>query len=55
MSIDELIVILENRLAHNARMREGAVLRGDVDLVSRIDADTATTEASLAALRALLP
>jgi len=52
MSIADLIVILENRLAFNAQQRSAAVQRGDIGQVAIFDADTATTQATLDALRA---
>lgn len=52
MTIEELIQILRNRLEHNARMREQAVSRGDVDAVNNYDSDTATTQATLNTLLA---
>lgn len=52
MSLAELIAILENRLAYNAAQRTYAVSRGDLALVQQYDADTATTQDSLAVLRA---
>ena len=52
MSIDDLIVILENRLAFNAQQRAAAVQRGDLPQVQAIDADSATTQGTLDALRA---
>jgi hypothetical protein len=52
MTIEELILILRNRLDHNARMREQAVIRGDADAVNQFDADSATTQNSLDVLLA---
>ena len=52
MSIADLIVILENRLAFNAQQRSAAVQRGDVEQSAALDADSATTQATLDALRA---
>jgi hypothetical protein len=52
MSVDDLIVILENRLAFNAQQRAAAVQRGDVEQIAALDADSATTQATLDALRA---
>jgi hypothetical protein len=52
MSLDELIALLQNRLAFNASQRVAAVQRGDVALVASLDADTATTQATLDALQA---
>jgi hypothetical protein len=53
MSIAEIIVILENRLAHNERERAAAHARGDVAAVAQLDVDMASTNASLDALRPL--
>lgn len=53
MSISDLIVMLRNRLAFNAQQRAGAVARGDVQYVAALDADTASTQATLSALEAL--
>jgi hypothetical protein len=52
MSIEELINLLQNRLAFNATQRTAAVQRGDVALVTSLDVDTATTQATLDALSA---
>jgi hypothetical protein len=47
MDLDQIIAILENRLKHNARQREMASQRGDLEEVARLDADTATTQSTL--------
>lgn len=54
MSIQELIEMLRNRIAFLARERQLAVGRGDVAYVSALDADTATTNTTIAALEAAL-
>lgn len=54
MSIQDLITMLRNRLAFNATQRSAAVARGDVQHVSTLDADTASTQVTLAALEALV-
>jgi hypothetical protein len=51
MSISDLIQLLSNRIAFNAQQRQAAVLRGDVSYVTSLDADTATTQATLDALQ----
>jgi hypothetical protein len=53
MSIDELILILQRRLAFNASQRETAALRGDLVSIAALDADTASTQATLAVLQTL--
>lgn len=52
MSIQELITLLQNRLAFNAAQRTAAIQRGDVAAVSALDLDTVTSQASLDALLA---
>jgi hypothetical protein len=52
MSIDELISILQHRLAFNASQREMAVMRGDLVTIAALDADTASTQVTLAVLEA---
>ena len=52
MSLDDLIKLLQNRLAFNAQQRAAAAQRGDIALVSSLDADSATTQATLDALQA---
>lgn len=52
MSIEELVNLLQNRLAFNAQQRSSAAQRGDVALVASLDADSATTQATLDALQA---
>lgn len=54
MGIEDLIAMLENRLAFNASQRTAAVARGDIAYVSALDADDATTNTALAVLRAAL-
>lgn len=53
MSIQDLIVMLRNRIAFNAQQRAAAVQRGDVQYVSTLDSDTASTQTTLSALEAL--
>ena len=53
MSINELIRILENRLSHNAQLRQAAVMRGDVGAIAELDRDITSTQATLEALRTL--
>lgn len=52
MTIAELILILKSRLAFNASQREMAVMRGDLVTIATLDADTASTQATLAVLEA---
>ncbi len=54
MGIEELIAMLENRLALNAQQRAAAFARGDVNHVASIDADDATTRTSLEVLRSAI-
>ena len=51
MSLEDLIKLLENRLAFNEQQRQAAWQRGDVAVVGALDADTVTTQATLDALR----
>lgn len=53
MSIQDLIKLLQNRLAFNEQQRAGAAQRGDIATVQSIDADTLSTQATLDALVAL--
>jgi hypothetical protein len=50
MTIKELILILQNRLANNAQQRQIAVERGDVDAIGLLDDDSASTSVTLNAL-----
>jgi hypothetical protein len=52
MSIEELIQLLQNRLANNTQQRAAAAQRGDVAQVAAIDADSSTTQATLDFLQA---
>ena len=52
MSIEEIIKLLQNRLAFNAQQRAAAAQRGDIGQVAVFDADTATTQATLDAVQA---
>lgn len=54
MSIADLIIMLRNRIVFNAQQRAAAVQRGDVQYVASLDADTASTQTTLAALEALV-
>ena len=51
MSIEDLIKMLQNRLAFNVQQRQAAVQRGDVNYVAALDADSATTQATLDTLQ----
>lgn len=53
MTVAELITLLENRLDNNGRERAAAFARGDAGMVAHLDADIASTTASLTALRSL--
>ena len=53
MSIEDLIKMLSNRIAFNVQQRQAAVMRGDVSYVTALDADTATTQATLDALQGM--
>lgn len=50
MSIDEIILILQRRLAFNTSQRELAVMRGDLVTIDALDADTASTQVTIAVL-----
>ena len=54
MSINDLIILLENRLAFSHAQRVAAAQRGDVALVQQLDADMASTQATLDQLRTLV-
>lgn len=54
MSIEELILMLENRVRYNASLRNAAVARGDVAAITALDADDASTNQALDVLRAAL-
>lgn len=54
MSIAEIIALLRKRLSYNEQRRAAAENRGDIAEISVIDADSATTQASINALEALL-
>lgn len=54
MDPQDLIKMLENRLAYNTQQRAAAFSRGDLSSVQSYDVDNAKTEASLAVLRAHL-
>jgi hypothetical protein len=51
MSLEDLITLLQNRLSFNAQQRAAAVQRGDIAQVVALDADSATTQATLDALQ----
>lgn len=53
MSIQDLIALLQNRIAFNQGQRTSAVQRGDVALVQQLDADIASTQATLDQLLSL--
>lgn len=54
MSLNDLIILLENRLAFSHAQRIAAAQRGDVALVQQLDADMASTQATLDQLRTLV-
>lgn len=54
MSLTDLIAMLRNRLTYNEQQRAAAVQRGDIHLVGSLDADSASTRATLSALEALV-
>jgi hypothetical protein len=54
MGIEDLIAMLESRMSFNATQRAAAVSRGDIALVTALDADDATSSAALNVLRAAL-
>ena len=53
MNIADLIRLLENRLSYTQQQRQVAFNRGDVEAVSAMDGDIASTQSSLSALRSL--
>lgn len=53
MSINDLISMLENRLAYTRAQRTAAEQRGDIAQVAALDADIASTQATLDQLRTL--
>lgn len=54
MGIAEIIALLRKRLSYNEQRRAVAENRGDIAEIFAVDADTATTQASISALEALL-
>ena len=54
MNIYDLISMLENRLVYTRSQRIAAEQRGDIAQVSALDADLASTQATLDQLRTLL-
>ncbi len=54
MNIADLIRLLENRLSYTQQQRQVAFNRGDVEAVSVMDGDIASTQSSLSALRSLV-
>lgn len=54
MSLADLISLLNNRLSHAANQRASAFQRGDVVAVAALDADMASTQATLDQLQSLL-
>lgn len=53
MTIEEMMLILENRVRTLSDARAMAVNSGDLELVSKLDIDLVTTQNSLDRLRAL--
>lgn len=53
MGISELIALLNNRIAYLATQRAEAFSRGDITMMTNLDADTARTAATLSALQSL--
>lgn len=53
MGLSELITLLNNRLAYLATQRAEAFSRGDISMMTSLDADTAKTAATLHALQTL--
>lgn len=54
MSVHDLISLLQNRITFNQGQRIAANQRGDVALVQQLDADIASTQATLDQLQTLL-
>lgn len=54
MTIEDLISLLQNRITFAQGQRTAAAQRGDVALVQQLDADMASTQASLDQLRTLV-
>jgi hypothetical protein len=53
MTISQLIELAEKRLAYLAFHRSAAASIGDVEAISRFDAEITTTEQTLASLRSI--
>lgn len=51
MSPEEVIAILQARLTTNQQARADAVLRGDLEAVLRLDADTTSTLETISRLK----
>ena len=54
MSIQELLMIMENRLINLVETRKQAVASGLIDQVTLLDADISTTNNSIALLKAAI-
>jgi hypothetical protein len=53
MSINDLIALLQNRIAFIASQRDAAVERGDIAQVYLLDTDKITTQSTLETLKAV--
>ena len=51
MTLDELLVIMQNRLLTLQAARQAAVLAGDLDRVNQVDGDLITTVTSIEQLK----
>jgi hypothetical protein len=54
MTVDQLIVMAQRRIAHLNEARIASERIGDVDAVARIDSDIAETQATLTKLQTLV-
>lgn len=54
MTPQQLIILLENRIAHFTLQRTAAEQRGDIDLYQKLDADIVASQTTLSQLRSLI-
>lgn len=54
MTIQEVLVIMQNRIIHLNEARKAAVNMGDLDGVVKIDTDLVTTQGSIEKIKLLL-
>ncbi len=53
MNIQQLILLLENRIAHFTQQRVSAAQNGDIELVQRLDSDILASQTTLGQLRSV--